>query len=88
MKRIIVGITGCHSNSTSDVEMIQKDLPELKATTQVKDVYLDGGFYSSDVVKQAEDLGVKVHYTDMTVAASLHINCLTTPSAFKTSKKS
>ena len=53
-------------NSTSDVEMIQKALPELQETTPVKDLYLDGGFYGSEVVKQAEDLGVKLHYTDMT----------------------
>ena len=53
-------------NSTSDVEMIQKALPELQETTSVKDLYLDGGFYGSEVVKQAEDLGVKLHYTDMT----------------------
>ncbi len=46
--------------------MIQKALPELQETTPVKDLYLDGGFYGSEVVKQAEDLGVKLHYTDMT----------------------
>ncbi|MDT3701110.1 MAG: transposase, partial [Thermincola sp.] len=45
---------------------IQKVLPELQETTPVKDLYLDGGFYGSEVVKQAEDLGVKLHYTDMT----------------------
>ena len=53
-------------NSTSDVEMIQEALPELQETTPVKDLYLDGGFYGSEVVKQAEGLGVKLHYTDMT----------------------
>ena len=53
-------------NSTSDIEMIQKNLPELKETTDVKELYLDGGYYSSEVVKQAETLDVNLHYTDMT----------------------
>ncbi|MDA8212635.1 MAG: transposase [Clostridia bacterium] len=53
-------------NSTSDVELIQKVLPELQETTPVKYLYLDGGFYGSEVVQQAEGLGVKLHYTDMT----------------------
>ncbi|MHB1406886.1 MAG: transposase [Desulfitobacteriaceae bacterium] len=53
-------------NSTSDVEMGKDSLPKLQETTQVKDLYVDGGYYSSDLVKKAEELGVQVHYTDMT----------------------
>ncbi len=53
-------------NITSDVEMIQNVLPELQETIHVKELYIDGGYYGEDVVKQAEDLGVHLHYTDMT----------------------
>ena len=54
------------SNSTSDVKMADESLADLQETTQVKDLYVDGGFYSSDLIKKAEGLGVQLHYTDMT----------------------
>ena len=54
------------SNSTSDVKMADESLADLQKTTQVKDLYVDGGFYSSDLIKKAEGLGVQLHYTDMT----------------------
>lgn len=53
-------------NITSDVEMGKTSLPKLLETTQVKDIYIDGGYYSSDLVKQAEELEIQLHYTDMT----------------------
>lgn len=53
-------------NSTSDVKMGSKSLVKLQETIQVKDVYVDGGCYSSDLVKKAEGLGIQLHYTDMT----------------------
>ena len=53
-------------NSASDVKMAEDSLEKLKETTQVKDLYVDGGYYSGDLVKQAEGLGIKLHYTDMT----------------------
>ena len=54
------------SNITSDVEMGKSSLSELQETTQVEDLYLDGGYYGSELIKQAEDLGIQLHYTDMT----------------------
>ena len=53
-------------NIMSDVEMVKTSLPKLLETTQVKDIYIDGGYYSSDLVKQAEELEIQLHYTDMT----------------------
>jgi len=53
-------------NSTSDVKMADESLTKLQETTPVKDLYVDGGYYSSDLIKKAEGLEVKLHYTDMT----------------------
>ncbi|MDO9530045.1 MAG: transposase [Syntrophales bacterium] len=53
-------------NSASDVKMADESLTELHETTSVKDVYVDGGYYSSDLIKKAEGLGIQLHYTDMT----------------------
>lgn len=53
-------------NSISDVLMADKSLTKLKETSQVKDVYVDGGYYSSNLVKKAEELEIQLHYTDMT----------------------
>ena len=53
-------------NSTSDVKMADESLTELQETTSVKDVYVDGGYYSSDLIKKAEGLEIQLHYTDMT----------------------
>ena len=53
-------------NSTGDVKMADQSLERLQKTTPVKDLYVDGGYYSSDLVKKAEGLGTKLHYTDMT----------------------
>ena len=53
-------------NSTGDVKMADQSLERLQKTTPAKDLYVDGGYYSSDLVKKAESLGTKLHYTDMT----------------------
>ncbi|MFZ3130727.1 MAG: transposase [Desulfosporosinus sp.] len=53
-------------NSTSDVKMAEESLTKLQETTPVKNLYLDGGYYSSDFIKKAEGLGAQLHYTDMT----------------------
>jgi hypothetical protein len=52
-------------NSTSDVEMILERLP-LLAQIGVKDLYLDGGFYGDKVQALADELGIRLHYTNMT----------------------
>ena len=53
-------------NSTSDVKMAEESLPKLQETTSVTNCYVDGGYYSSDLIKKAEGLGIQLHYTDMT----------------------
>ena len=53
-------------NSTGDVKMADQSIERLQKTTPAKDLYVDGGYYSSDLVKKAEGLGTKLHYTDMT----------------------
>ena len=53
-------------NSMSDVKMADESLEKLKDSTSVKDLYVDGGYYSSDLVTKAEGLGIELHYTDMT----------------------
>lgn len=55
-----------HPNSTSDVKMADESLEKLQETTPVKDLYVDGGYYSSDLIKKADEIGVQLHYTDMT----------------------
>ncbi len=53
-------------NNTSDVEMGKNSLPELQDTTSIINLYVDGGYYGSELIKQAEELGIQLHYTDMT----------------------
>lgn len=52
-------------NTTSDIELLKKDLPTLKQSG-VKDLYTDGGYYSHEVSEEAQSQGIEVHYTDMT----------------------
>jgi hypothetical protein len=66
-------------NSTSDVLMADQSLERLQKSTPAKDLYVDGGYYSSDLVKKAEGLGTKLHYTDMTGRKAISKNYLTTP---------
>lgn len=53
-------------NSASDVKMGDDSLAKLQQSTPLNDLYVDGGYYSSDLMKKAEGLGIKLHYTDMT----------------------
>ena len=46
--------------------MLIKRLPELKENTNIKELYVDGGYYSEDVEKESQKQEVTVHYTDMT----------------------
>lgn len=52
-------------NTTSDVEMLNQSLATI-AGQGVKDLYTDGGYYSPNVVEEAETHGVTMHFTDMT----------------------
>lgn len=53
-------------NNKSDIEMAQNRLPGIKKKTNVTDLYADGGYYGEDIINQGEELGVKLHFTDMT----------------------
>lgn len=50
-------------NTTSDVELLKKALPSLK-DLGIKDLYVDGGYYSPEIEKEAK--GLNLHYTNMT----------------------
>lgn len=52
-------------NNISDVEIVQKMLPEI-ALTGCNDLYGDGGYYSPDVQTAAEEYDIEVHTTSMT----------------------
>lgn len=53
-------------NNISDVEMAKERIPIIKQRTDVKDIYLDGGYYGQEVIEMADELEVNLHYTDMT----------------------
>lgn len=52
-------------NNTSDVEIIQDRFATIKANTDCKDMYVDGGFHSKDVSDAANENGIEMHLTDM-----------------------
>lgn len=54
------------TNITSDVEIIQDRLPTIKENTDCKDMYVDGGFYSTKVFEIAKEEDIELHHTDMT----------------------
>ena len=54
-------------NITADTTLLEERLPILKEEMpELKDLYVDGGYYSPDVVKIAEQEAVALHFTDMT----------------------
>jgi hypothetical protein len=53
-------------NNKSDIEIAQNRLPGIKQKTNVTNLYADGGYYGEDIINQSEELGVKIHFTDMT----------------------
>lgn len=53
-------------NNKSDIEIAQNRLSRIKQETNVTDLYADGGYYGEDIINQGEELGVKLHFTDMT----------------------
>lgn len=53
-------------NNKSDIEMAQNRLPGIKQKTNATDIYADGAYYGEDIINQGEELGVKLHFTDMT----------------------
>jgi hypothetical protein len=59
-------ITDYHveSNAVPDTKIIESRI-ETIAQTNCDDLYADGGFYSSEIVEQAAESGITMHYTDM-----------------------
>lgn len=55
-----------HQNNVADTTIIKESLPELAEDMEVERVFVDGGYYGSSVQELADDLGVEMHYTDMT----------------------
>lgn len=53
-------------NTVSDTGMMEERLPEIQKKTDFTDLYVDGGYFSGELEKQAQDMGVTVHYTEMT----------------------
>jgi hypothetical protein len=53
-------------NNVADIDMLIERLPIIVERTGVRDVYIDGGYYSERLEEVAEKLGVKLHYTNMT----------------------
>ena len=53
-------------NITSDIAMAEEALPDLVNKTGLKELFTDGGYYGENLVNQAKELGVEVHFTDMT----------------------
>jgi hypothetical protein len=53
-------------NRVGDAEMLEKRLPEIQKKMNVTDMYVDGGYFSGELEKQAQATGVTMHYTDMT----------------------
>jgi len=52
-------------NITSDVEILQNRLNNIKENTGCADMYVDGGFHSEDVHQTAKENGIEIHLTNM-----------------------
>jgi len=52
-------------NITSDVEILQNRLNNIKENTGCTDMYVDGGFHSEDVHQTAKENGIEIHLTNM-----------------------
>lgn len=52
-------------NIKSDVELAKERLPIVKQNTGCEDVYVDGSYYSEEVVKTAKENGIELHFTDL-----------------------
>lgn len=53
-------------NNKSDVNIARERTSKIKGNTDVSDLYVDGGYYSKDLIEDANKLGISLHYTDMT----------------------
>lgn len=53
-------------NNKSDVNMARERLPQIKENTDIDNLYVDGAYYGKEIIEQANELGINLHYTDMT----------------------
>ena len=53
-------------NNKSDVEIGRQRLTTIKESTDVKDIVVDGGYYSPEVIEEAKKLDIDLYYTNMT----------------------
>ncbi|HAG09964.1 MAG TPA: hypothetical protein DCK76_00840 [Desulfotomaculum sp.] len=48
------------------LKRLEKRIPKIQKKMEVTDFYVDGGYFSGEVERQAQDDGITMHYTDMT----------------------
>lgn len=61
-------------NSAGDSKMLRERLHDIKKQhPELKDVYVDGAYYSDELEELAQELKVKINYTNMTGRASSKI---------------
>ena len=53
-------------NVVNDVDIIQNRVETIKENTGCNELYVDGGFYSPEVIEKATAAGINTHFTDMT----------------------
>ncbi len=54
------------NSSVSDTEVLVERLSEIKDSTDITDLYVDGGYYGEEVETKSQEQKVHMHYTDMT----------------------
>jgi hypothetical protein len=52
-------------NNISDVKILDERLETIRENTSCTDMYVDGGFHSEDIHKNAEEIGIEIHLTNM-----------------------
>lgn len=53
-------------NIKGDSEMLEERLESIKERTDVSDINIDGAYFGGNTEKSAQELGVNLHYTNMT----------------------
>lgn len=53
-------------NTTADVDMLNDRLADIKERTDLKNMFVDGGYYGETVEQTAKELEVEMHYSSLT----------------------
>lgn len=53
-------------NIISDTDMLKNRLPGIKKRTGANDLNVDGGYWSGDIERISQEIGIDIHYTEMT----------------------